>query len=246
MKILKIFAIFFIILSLSGCYLLKKQSDYYGISVESTKKVVFLVDISGSMEGKAETDISGNVINSATSYAGNKVADKVGGVGGTIIRNQTSNQLTKLGKAKKELIPTIRGLSEDSYFTIIVFENDVKMWKKTLVQATSTNKNLAITYLNNLESGGGTNIYDALEDAFKLAGDANNSGTTLGVETIFLLSDGAPSAGTTSDPSQIIEAVEKWNSLERVKINTIGLGDDKDVDFLTKLATSNGGNYIDK
>ncbi|MBN2893242.1 MAG: VWA domain-containing protein [Bacteroidales bacterium] len=246
MKSIKQVVVLFLIFSVSSCYLLKKQSDYYGMTVDSSKKIVFLVDVSGSMEGKAETDLEGNIIDNATNYAGNKVADKVGGVGGKIIRNQTSNQLTKLGKAKKELIPTIRGLSEDTYFTIITFENDVKMWRKNLVQATTANKNLAINFLNSLESGGGTNIHDALETAFELAGDAIKESTVLGVETIFVLSDGSPSAGKITDQQGIIDAVETWNSLEKVVINTIGLGDDKDVDFLTNLAVKNKGTYIDK
>lgn len=235
-----------ILFSISGCYLLKSKQEYYGISVKDTKKVVFLVDISGSMEGKAETDAAGNIIASATSAVGNKVANAVGGIGGKIIRKQTSTQLTKLGKAKKELIPAIRGLSEDTYFTIIVFENNVKMWRKSLVQATSTNKNLAVVYLDNLKSGGGTNVYGALEKSFDLAGDANNSSAVLGVETIFLLSDGSPTAGKISSTSEILNKVKNWNSLQRVVINTIGLGDDQDKEFLSKLATENKGVYIEK
>lgn len=243
---IKISIIVLILFSISGCYLLKQQKDYYGISVKDSKKIVFLVDISGSMEGKAETDATGNIIGSTTNKIGNKVADKVGGIGGKIIRKQTSNQLTKLGKAKKELIPAIRGLSEDTYFTIFVFENNIKRWRKTLVQATSTNKNLAISFLNKLESGGGTNIYGSLEKSFQLAGDINNPTTITGVETIFLLSDGAPSAGKITNQNELIDIVEQWNKLEQVVINTIGLGDDQDKDFLSKLATNNKGVYVEK
>lgn len=245
-NLIKISISVLILFTISGCYLLKSQQEYYGISVKDTKKVVFLVDISGSMEGKAETDIAGNVISSATSAVGNKVASAVGGIGGKIIRKQTSTQLTKLGKAKKELIPAIRGLSEDTYFTIIIFENDVKMWRKNLVQATSANKNLAVAYLDNLESGGGTNVYEALEKSFDLAGDANNASSVLGVETIFLLSDGSPTAGKVSSTSEILNEAKKWNSLQRVVINTIGLGEDQDKDFLNKLASQNKGVYIEK
>ncbi|MEA3451734.1 MAG: VWA domain-containing protein [Bacteroidota bacterium] len=162
------------------------------------------------------------------------------------MRRQTSNQLTKLGKSKKELIPAIRGLSEDTYFTIFVFENNVKSWRRSLVKATSANKNIAITYVNNLKSGGGTNIYGSLEKAFKLAGDVNNSSSVLGVETIFLLSDGAPSAGKITSQNELISEIEQWNSLDRVIINTIGLDNDQDKDFLSKLATNNRGVYIQK
>lgn len=239
--------ILLVALMLNGCYMVKKTDDYYGISTTTAKKFIFLIDISGSMEGKAETDLQGNVIASATSRAADEVGERVGGIAGDVIRNQTNQQLTKLGKAKKELIPAIRGLSEDCYFTIITFENEVKTWRKELVQATSANKNLAITFINALESGGGTNIYESLEKAFEMAGDGlANPEDELGVETIFLLSDGAPSAGSITDPNDIITAVEQWNSLKRVNLHTVGLGEDCDEEFMKALATSNNGNYIDR
>ncbi|MEA3451733.1 MAG: hypothetical protein U9Q83_07495 [Bacteroidota bacterium] len=75
---IKISIIAVILFSISSCYLLKSQKDYYGISVKDSKKIVFLVDISGSMEGKAETDAAGDIIASTTNKVGNKVADKVG------------------------------------------------------------------------------------------------------------------------------------------------------------------------
>jgi len=237
MKTLKQFGFILIITVLfSACYMTKKSTDYYGIETASSKKIVYVIDISGSMEGKAETDLQGNIISSAGSKAGNLVGNKIGGKVGSLISKQTNNQLTKLGKAKKELMPSIRGLSEDTYFTIIVFENKVKKWKNELVQANSTNKNLAIAYLEGLKSGGGTNIYDALEEAFGLQD----------VETIFLLSDGEPTAGKVTSTDGIISKTAEWNSAKTIKIHTIGLGEDCDKVFMKKLAEENGGQFIDK
>lgn len=232
---------------LSSCYMTKKSSEYYGIETSSNKKFVYVIDISGSMEGKAETDLQGNVISGVSSKTGNAVGNLVGGKLGGLIKKETNNQLTKLGKAKKELMPSIRGLSEDSYFTIIVFENRVKKWHKKLVQATTTNKNLAIAYLEELHSGGGTNIYDALEDAFELAGPgATEANAELGIELIFLLSDGSPTAGKITNKDQIVAKTAEWNSAKRIKIHTIGLGEDCDKDFMKKLAVENNGKFIDK
>jgi hypothetical protein len=235
-RILNLLTITFIVIMFSACYMVKKSESYYGLETGTSKKIVYVIDISGSMEGKAETDLKGNVISTAGSKVGNAVGNKVGGKLGSIISKQTSDQLTKLGKAKKELMPSIRGLSEDTYFTLIVFENNVKKLNKQLVQATATNKNLAIAYLEKLASGGGTNMSDALEESFALTG----------VETIFVLSDGAPNEGKIPDPQGILEAVAKWNSSKSVKINTIGLGEDCDKDFMKKLADQNGGQFIDK
>ena len=133
-------------------------------------------------------------------------------------------------------MPSIRGLAEDANFTIVVFENNVKKLNKQLVQANGTNKNLAVAYLEKLESGGGTNMSDALEEAFALTG----------VETIFVLSDGEPNEGKIPNPQGILEAVKNWNSGQKVKINTIGLGEDCDKDFMKKLAEQNGGQFIDR
>ncbi|MCF6239811.1 MAG: VWA domain-containing protein [Bacteroidales bacterium] len=231
----------------SGCYMTKKSTEYYGIETGTSNKIVYVLDISGSMEGKAEKDLQGNIVSTAASKTGNFVGNKIGGQLGNLVKKQTNNQLTKLGKAKKELMPAIRGLSEDKWFTIIVFENRVKKWRKNLVQATSANKNLAIAYLENLHSGGGTNLSDALEEAFQLAGSgATDANAELGVETIFLLSDGSPTAGKITNTNQILEEIGKWNSAQRVKIHTIGLGEDCDKDFMKKIAEQNSGQFIDK
>jgi uncharacterized protein YegL len=237
MKNLMKLSIFILLAALiSSCYMVKKSESYYGIETGTSKKVVYVLDISGSMEGKAETDLQGNIIATAGSKVGSKIGSKVGGPLGNVISKQTNNQLTKLGKAKKELMPSIRGLSEDTYFTIIVFENDVKKLNKQLVQATAANKNIAIAYLEKLNSGGGTNISDALEESFGLQD----------VETVFLLSDGEPTAGKITNPDGIVSKVKEWNSSRKVIIHTIGLGEDCDKEFMKKLASENGGQFIDK
>lgn len=248
MKTLKLLFLFSLAgIFLSGCYMTKKSTEYYGIETGSTNKIVYVLDISGSMEGKAEKDLQGNIVSTAASKTGNFIGNKIGGQVGNLVKKQTNNQLTKLGKAKKELMPAIRGLSEDKWFTIIVFENRVKKWRKSLVQATSANKNLAIAYLENLHSGGGTNLSDAVEEAFQLAGaGATDANAELGVETIFLLSDGSPTAGKITDKNQILEKIGIWNSAKRVTIHTIGLGEDCDKDFMKKIAEQNSGQFIDK
>jgi len=236
-----------VVILLSACHLTKKSTDYYGVETTSDKKFVYVIDISGSMENKAETDLQGQLVGAATNQTANMVGNMVGGPVGNILKKQTKDQLTKLGKIKKELIPSIRGLSEDSYFTIIVFENRVKMWRKTLIPATGANKNLAAAYLTNLESGGATNVSDALEKAFDLAGaGARNADTPLEVEVIFLLSDGAPTAGKTKSTNGIIHQTAQWNSAKRIKLHTIGLGDDCDKVFMAKLADENNGQFIDR
>lgn len=68
----------------------------------------------------------------------------------------------------------------------------------------------------------------------------------MGVETIFLFSDGAPTSGKIRNTDKIVSKTSEWKSAKRVKIHTIGLGEDCDKDFMKKLAAENGGQFIDK
>jgi len=224
----------------------KKSHDYYGIDLDS-KKYVFLIDISGSMENKIEKDAKGVVLNVATNAAANSVGKIIGGSVGNMVSNKIKKSLTKLEKAKKNLIPVINGFTEENYFTIITFENDIKLWREELIPANSKNKKLAVAYIKSLKSGGGTNISDALEEAFKLAGEGvNDEAEMLDVETVFLLSDGEPSAGKYTSTQQISQKVEEWNGLKRLQIHTVGLGDNHDEEFMKNMAVDNGGVYINK
>ncbi len=236
---------------LQSCYSVKKSEDYYGIKTSDIGKVVFVLDISGSMENIAERDVKGELINTATNVAadaaGSAVSHAIGGeagqLAGSLLSKKTKKSLTKLQKARKKLIPAIKGLPESTLFNVIVFENGVRVWRKTMQPATDANKLQAQAYIESLKAGGGTNIYEAMEKAFEFAGPgATDETKPLDVESIFLLSDGEPSAG----PVTSTEAVRKWNPLKRVKVHTIGLGDDCDEAFMRGLAADNGGVYIDK
>ena len=248
-------AIIITTITFQGCYSLKKSEDYYGIKTEEIKNVVFILDISGSMENIAEKNVKGEVINNATNYAADKASSAVsktiggeaGNIAGNLLNKKVKKSVTKLQKARKKLIPAIKGLSETTMFNVIVFENGVKVWRKKLVPATKTNKLEAQAYIEALKAGGGTNIYDAVKTAFDFAGNgAKDSTITLNVETIFLLSDGAPSAGPVKNPNDIRKDIKTWNPLQRIKIHSIGLGEDCDEEFMRGLAEDNGGIYVDK
>lgn len=233
-------------ISLSSCRFAQTSSEYYGMKVDK-KHNVFVIDISGSMEGKVEKDLKGNVVAEATNRAAGEVGSAIGGSMGSMAADKARSEATKLAEVKNQLVPVIKGLPEDSYFNIITFENHVKNWRSELVPATSSNKNTAIIMLENLESGGGTNLYGGLENAFMLAGaGAKDTTKALKVEAIFFLTDGEPSAGKHTSPDDILKQTAKLNPHKRVIINAVGLGKDKDANFLKKLASENRGNYIDK
>lgn len=217
---------------LSGCYLFQSRASYYGIETDG-KGVVFVLDISGSMEGKDEGSIKDQVTGVAVETGGDAIGDAVGGTFGSAISGAAKSEATKLGSAKRELIPAVRGLSDSSSFTILTFGAEIGGWKSGLVGATDINKTAATAYLKGLESGGGTPAREALESAFAVPGR----------EVIFFVSDGQP---TDASAAQILDRIRQLNPGGNIVVNTIGLGDDQDKDFLRKLAEQNGGTYREK
>ena len=96
-------------------------------------------------------------------------------------------------------------------------------------------------FSRSLEAGGETNAYGALQLAFK---DPD-------VDTIYLLSDGTPTAGDETIAEVIRMKVRDWNRHRKVIINCIGFFpgeadyEDKDLarEFLRGLARDNEGFY---
>ena len=78
---------------------------------------------------------------------------------------------------------------------------------------------------------GATNVHAALERAFA---DAE-------VDTIFLLTDGQPSAGFLVAPEAILREVRRWNVGRGVRIHTVAIGGRSD--FLERLAADSGGEH---
>lgn len=226
--------ILLVALAASGCYAVQKSGDYYGIDTALPNRgVVFVVDVSGSMEGKQEGSVEDLARGAAARTAGRTVERSVGGRVGRLLGGQVRGEATKLGAAKRELIPVIRGLDASSRFTVVTFGSRVDPWRGSLVGAGTANKNLATAHVNGLDANGGTPIREAMERAFQVPG----------VDVIFLMTDGQP---TDSQPSQILSTTRGLNGNRRVTVHTVGLGPDQDRDFLRALATENGGVYIER
>ncbi len=218
------------LLILSGCAAVAPASkDYYGIPTDG-KAIVFVLDISGSMEGKDEGSLKDRATAAATDKAASTVGKTVGGKIGSFISGAMKKEATKLGKAKRELIPAVKGLAPGTHFTVVTFGSKIETWQPQLVQATDGNKTSAALFLERLSSNGGTPAKEALQRAFQLSN----------IETVFFLSDGHPN----TSPDSILQEVSRLNPGRKVIVHAIGLGDDQDRDFLCKLAMENRGLYI--
>ncbi len=138
----------------------------------------------------------------------------------------------RMDVAKKELATCIDALEPQSLFNIIVFSSDVNHWLDGgIAQFSKSNKDEAKKYVAALGAGGATNLYDAMKQAFA---DPD-------VDTIFVLSDGEPTAGEVVDPSLIRDRVKEWNRNRRIVINTIAVGGSFQV--LEWIAADSGGTH---
>jgi hypothetical protein len=142
----------------------------------------------------------------------------------------------RIDAAKRELMKAINELKSGTDFNVLAFSIGVTPWQSQLVPATNDNKQSAVTFVYTLPLGSRTASYDALESA--LSFDA---------ESIYFLTDGAPTDGKIKQPDQIVEVISKANRVRRVTINSIGIGVGPeggpfDV-FLKTLAARDFGSY---
>lgn len=175
-----------------------ERPKYYGSEIIS-KRVAFVVDVSGSMLETMRLDTS-------------------------------TVELTRLGACQVELRGVIRDLDKFTQFNLIAFANGYTAWQKGLTSARSKKKKKdAQAFVMALEANGGTNIFDPLRLAIK---DTK-------VDTVWLLSDGAPTAGEFLFDEEILREVRRLNTTRRVAIHTISIGQESAL--LKKLAEQNFG-----
>ncbi len=210
---------------------------YHGVETPS-RRIVFVVDISGSME----QEVSDRERYKASDYP----------------------SLARMEIVKSELRKSIAGLEPYVRFNILTFGTDVDAWKKKMVAANPLNRSSADTFLERLEPLGGasksglaeaglaasanleagkTNTYGALMAALQVE-EGSPSEYSVDADTVFFLSDGRPSTGRFIDPDEILAAVRRANELRRVVIHTFAIGEFQK-GFMRKLAAENGGTFID-
>lgn len=178
------------------------KSEFFGIKIVS-RRVIFIIDVSGSMEEKLANDYKG----------------KTG--------------WTRMEVARAELKKALEYLDPGAFFNMLVFSSGVERWTDgALVPCNDEKRAEALAYVDKLAAGGGTNLYDSLEDAFR---DPE-------VDTIFVMSDGEPSMGAVTEPLVIREHVASWNEHRRIVINTIAVGGQFNI--LEWLAADSGGTHV--
>lgn len=200
---------------------------FFGIRTES-QRVLFVLDLSGSMEFSMVPRENPDD-DTRNGREGDKPQD---------------GEISRLVAAKRDLQKAMGGLEDDALFNVIFYASDVWSWKDNLVKMDSDSRQEVTEVIEELRAVGGTNIYGAMQAAFKMAGaKAGNEWVEPKVDTIFLLSDGKPSIGISTDADEILSMVREANENVGITIHTIGLSGAQDAYLLRTLAEENGGTY---
>ena len=152
-------------------------------------------------------------------------------------------EASRMSCSKTELVKALGQLPPGTLFNIVIFSTKAERYSPKLVTADEASIKKAQKWVEALEPNGATNIYDAMELAFGLAGrGAQDKYYDSGIDTIFLLTDGEPFLPNGKDSTErILQAVRRMNPYKRITVHTIGLGKKIDADFLRKMATDNNG-----
>jgi hypothetical protein len=118
--------------------------------------------------------------------------------------------------ARAELAATLRKLTPDVLFNVVAYAEKVVPWKKAEVAATPDAVDAAIAWADKAlaDPKGDTHLFEALDWAY--ANDPQ-------FDTLYLLTDGDPTAGRYFGHAGLLSSVRAWNRYRRTAVHTIGL-----------------------
>ena len=211
-----------------------REFSYFGLEV-SSKKIAFLVDASKSMDEQVPVKLVKGKDSGEAKGGGTSVGGSGGGNGGGRIRIKDGKAM-KIEILKRELVNLIGKLPGDTQVNIVTFHREFTPWQSQLQPLAGAGRGRALEFVKGIETRNGTNVFDTLEFAL---GDKR-------VDTIYLLSDGLPTAGRLLDLPSITREVQALNRRRGVAIHCIAFGEESKL--LEAIAKENGGQYrfVDK
>lgn len=150
---------------------------------------------------------------------------------GSMLKPFGTGNATRLGEAKRQLRKVFEALPAKAKMNVITFAGDARGLFPKLQALSKRKRAAADEFVEALGSKGPTNVYDAVRLAFD---DPD-------VDTIFLLTDGQPSAGAIVDRDRLAAEIGRWNASRSIRIHTIAIGQKSDL--LARLAKDSGGEH---
>lgn len=257
-------------------------TEFFGLKTKSTR-IVFILDKTGSMDFKCTESVLPKKEGPAprkgpdVPTAEEKLTppeEAMKRKAGELKKKYDDRKIAKrIDALKREFINTIYNLDPRVHFAVVTYNDAPYNWKPTLIQANWANKMQCIQDIDQLSPAMGTNIWDGLENAFRFVADPrrpeiitfDNKGnyvtTVNGADTFFLMTDGNHNQGRFSggndfDEKAFLSEFKKINTLRRVVVNTIILGDttmgsdnqdpikQKSLSLFRQIAESSGGAFL--
>lgn len=141
----------------------------------------------------------------------------------------------KMEKARRALLFGVRGLRPQDRFNVISFAGETRRMETGLIAADRAGRERGVAFVEGLRAVGGTNINDAMTEAF--AQFPRDGGTR--TRLLVFLTDGIPTVGET-DADRIVENARR-NRVDGVRVFTFGVGYDVHTRLLDRVAAENGG-----
>lgn len=139
----------------------------------------------------------------------------------------------KLDAVKDALKGIASYISPRDKVSLVVYDNNVK----TLISPRKFDRELFLSEVNRIESGGSTNLAGGLRKGLS---HVSKSGDDY-LNRVILLSDGLANVGTDS-PEGLANIVESYK-YNGISVSTIGVGADYDETLMTTIAKAGRGNY---
>ncbi len=217
----------------SGAKVDSRYGTYHGIPQEG-RSIIYVIDCSGSM---AE----------AVDHVGRRGR---GGQGRAMGEPAKPGETSRIEACQRELKKALSQLDPETRFNIVQYANGAEVYSPKMLTASPKQIERAQRWIDSLQADGATNIYDALELAFTIAGRGTfDRYYETNVDTIFLLTDGKPmlpgngGRGAWDSTDRILQGAKRWNPHGRVVIHTVGIGQGVNARFLGRIARDHGGQF---
>lgn len=142
----------------------------------------------------------------------------------------------KIAQVKSALVYLLHQLDAADTFNVIAYDSEVEAFRPELQRANGTSIDAAISWVNGIEAGGGTNIDGALHTGLRMLTDSSRPNYVL------FMTDGEPTVGERNE-MKITENAERENRVN-ARLFAFGVGFDVNARLLDRVARELRGTSI--